>query len=101
MKKYYTIQEVAKTLGLTESKVYYEIEVGRLKAQELAGRKVVYAGAIAKLRKTLIVQKVLPTPAEYCKKNKMSRSKFDHWVRAGKIKVARVGGKVFVKGGRS
>jgi len=98
MASYYTIQEAAKRLGITEQKIYYEIERGRLACQEIAGRMVLLEEGFKALKKRLVQQGMLMTPAQYCKKHGMSRSKFDYRKQAGYIKTIKLGGKVFVFG---
>lgn len=101
MSKFYTVQQMAKLLSkldVTESKLYYDIERGRIQTKEVAGKMVIYPKAFEEYKKKLLQKKALPTPAQYCEKHGMSRSKFDYRVRAGKIAVVRLGGKLFVKG---
>lgn len=98
--KFYTIQEAAKKLGVPEQKIYYEIYVGRIKPEIIANRKVLMDDDIKKLRGQIARSKHLLTPKEYCRRHKMSRSKFDYRKSTGKIKTIKIAGKVFVQGGK-
>ena len=100
MASFFTIQEVAKKLGITEQKIYYEIDRGRLLCQTIAGRMVILEESFRSLKKRLVQEGMLLTPAQYCKKNGMSRSKFDYRKKMGQIKTVKLAGKVFVFGGK-
>lgn len=99
--QFYTIQEASKKLGVTEQKLYYEIEAGRLKFNVVANRKVIMADDFTQLKKKFLYQRILLTPKQYCQKHNMSRSKFDYRRATGRIETVKVNGKIFVKEGGS
>jgi len=96
MDNFYTVAEVAGQLDVTQQKVYYEIDHGRLNCQMIANRKVIMKEEVDALRDRLARENNLMTPGEYCEDRLITRSQFDYRVSVGKITTIKIGGKVFV-----
>jgi len=92
----FSMNEVAQRLGVPVHRVYYDEMKGHLRTVTVAGRKVVTEDEVSRYRRNKSIGITMQTPGQYCRKNSMSRSKFDYWRRTGKIRVVKIGGRVYV-----
>lgn len=91
-----TVQEVFEKTGVSESRIYYEIERGYIKTQKKYGRELITNAEFEKFKAKWERKRRLTAAPDYCFNHNITRNDFEGMVRRGEIETEKIDGEVFV-----
>ena len=96
--EYLTIKECARRLKKTENRIYYMARGGDIESQSIYGKLVIPIDAVkrAKRKQNRLRNDYITVPL-FCKKNQLTRNKFEVLRKSGKVDAVKIGAHVYVK----